>query len=211
MMSGETQRTPGEHWERVWTKRRPDEVSWSQKLPERSLRLVTTVLPDREGPIIDVGGGASPLVGALLDKGYEDLTVLDIAPGALEHARRRVGSRADRMNWIVADLMEHRFERRYALWHDRAVLHFLTDDVPRARYVAQLTQAVEFGGQVVLATFGPDGPDRCSGLAVRRYGPADMEELLGPAFGPVSFEDEVHVTPAGVEQPFVYGVFTRVK
>ena len=157
-----------DHWDRVWSDRDPDDVTWYQAEPNVSLRLIQSAMtPD--GGIIDIGGGASRLVDHLLDHGYEDITVLDIAPAALQAARARLGLRSERVNWIAADATRAEFGRTFDLWHDRAVFHFLTGADDRRRYLATLDAAIPVGGHVVLATFGPDGPECCSGLPVRRY------------------------------------------
>lgn len=197
------------HWDAVWRDKEPTDVSWFQPDAARSRRLVTTHCPDRDAPVVDVGGGASRLVDALLDDGYRDLTVLDIAPSALAHARRRLGSRADEVTWVVADVTEHTWPRPVGCWHDRAVFHFLTDEAARQRYVTRLAAAVAPGGHAVIATFAADGPEQCSGLPVRRHDPDDLAAALGPAFVPVTFERELHHTPWDSEQAFTVGVFRR--
>ena len=197
------------HWDEVWTDRDPTGVSWFQPEPARSRRLVTTHCPDRDAPVVDVGGGASRLVDALLDEGYRDVTVVDVAAAALDHARRRLGARADRVTWVVADATAWEPDRPVALWHDRAVFHFLTDPGDRRRYVAHLTAGLRPGGHAVVATFAADGPEQCSGLPVRRHDPQDLTDALRPALVPVAFEREVHRTPWDSEQAFTIGVFRR--
>jgi SAM-dependent methyltransferase len=196
------------HWATIWREHAPEELSWYQPVPSRSLGLVTAFAAP-EDPVIDVGAGASALVDGLLDAGFDDVTVLDVAPAALEAARRRLGPRAGLVTWIAADVLEHRLDRRYALWHDRAVFHFLVEPADRARYVAQVDRAVRPGGHLVLATFGPDGPTSCSGLPVQRYGEAAMAAALGCGFDLDRYTEDVHVTPTGAEQQFAFGVFTR--
>lgn len=195
------------HWDEVWHDRDPTDVSWFQPDVARSLRLVTEVCPDRDAPVIDVGGGASLLVDALLDAGYSDVTVLDIAAAALHHAQERLGDRADAVRWVVADATRHDHDHGVAVWHDRAVFHFLTGDADRARYVERLTAAVRPGGHAVIATFAADGPEQCSGLTVRRHDPDELASAVGAAFTPIRFEREVHRTPWGTEQAFTIGVF----
>jgi 2-polyprenyl-3-methyl-5-hydroxy-6-metoxy-1,4-benzoquinol methylase len=194
-----------EHWSHVYSTKGPSEVSWFQPDPTRSLALIRATGVSPEAPIIDVGGGASTLVDHLLSDGYTDVSVLDIAASALEQARSRLAHQADRIRWIEADVLEFKPERRYRVWHDRAVLHFLTDEPSQLRYLQTLRTAIEPGGHVVIATFGPDGPVRCSGLDVQRYSAQTLSELLGPGFELRSHSLDVHRTPQGAEQQFLCG------
>jgi SAM-dependent methyltransferase len=173
------------------------------------LSLIESTGVDRADPIIDIGGGASLLVDHLLDRGYTDVTVLDISPAALECAARRIGSRSDGVSWIEADATKRRLERRYQLWHDRAAFHFLIDTAARDRYIERLSDSVAVGGHAILATFALDGPERCSGLEVQRYGSESLTRTLGADFEPVAFAEETHRTPGGVPQQFLYGHFQR--
>jgi trans-aconitate methyltransferase len=201
--------TPAAYWSSMWAERDPGQVSWYQPSATRSLELITACTPDREAPIVDVGGGASPLAGDLLAHGYLDIEVLDIAAPALAAAQQRLGPTARDIRWTVADVTRHDLGRDVALWHDRAVLHFLTEPADRAAYVARLTAAVRPGGHAVIATFGPDGPTSCSGLPVHRFDRDELTDLLATAFAPISFSDETHVTPVGRRQDFLYGLFRR--
>ena len=197
------------HWEGVYRDRDPASVSWYQENPARSLILIEeTSVPD-DAPIIDIGGGAGRLVDRLLELGYSRLTVLDLASTALNHARERLGVRSRDVTWLDADVLEHEFEHRYAVWHDRAVFHFLTEPADRDRYVAQVTTAIEPGGHVILATFSPDGPETCSGLPVQRHSPESLTACLGRSFEAVGFQEEAHHTPSGEVQHFLYGRFQR--
>jgi 2-polyprenyl-3-methyl-5-hydroxy-6-metoxy-1,4-benzoquinol methylase len=198
-----------QHWESVYGDRDPGSVSWYQENPARSLILIGETGVTSEAPIIDVGGGAGRLVDRLLELGYTRLTVLDIAATALGHAQERLGIRSRDVTWMEADVLDHHFEHPYAVWHDRAVFHFLTDPGDRSRYVSQLETAVEPGGHVILATFGPDGPGMCSGLPVQRHSPESLTECLGPGFEAIDFQEEAHHTPSGEVQHFVYGRFRR--
>ena len=205
MTSADTQR----HWERVYVSKQSTEVSWYQPRPQRSLQLIEDAGVPADTPIIDVGGGASTLVDCLLDEGYRDVTILDIAASAFEHSRERLGSRADEVEWIVADVTRFDAQRSYGLWHDRAVLHFLTDAADRDRYVRALEKAVSSGGHLVLSTFGPQGPRKCSGLNVRRYDIDMLVELVGDRFDLQDTELETHVTPGGSTQQFLYTSWLR--
>jgi SAM-dependent methyltransferase len=192
------------HWEAVYETKQTDEVSWYQPSAERSVGLIRRVQPDLSGPIIDIGGGASVLVDELLDLGYDDLTVLDIAEAALKAARERAGPRAG-VRWLQADVLSADLPpARYAVWHDRAVFHFLTTPAERAAYVAQVHRSVRPGGHVLVATFAGDGPARCSGLLVDRYSPDRLHAEFGPEFRLLASEREDHLTPQGAHQPFIY-------
>ncbi|MEO6808061.1 MAG: class I SAM-dependent methyltransferase [Isosphaeraceae bacterium] len=193
------------HWEKVYSTKAESEVSWFQEHSEVSLGLIRRTGVDLADAIIDVGGGESRLVDDLLAEGYKDLTVLDISSTALGVARRRLGPLADVVNWIEADatnvvLPAHRFD----VWHDRAVFHFLTEADQRARYVQALHHAVKPGGHVIVAAFGPDGPLRCSGLPVVRYSPDRLHDEFGATFNLIEHTSELHHTPFGTEQQFIY-------
>ena len=194
-----------EHWERIYRATSPTEVSWYQPDARLSLELIRRVAVDLDAPLIDVGGGASTLVDGLLDAGYRAVTVLDLAPAALELAKRRLGDRASRVTWMATDVLQARLPAGlYAVWHDRAVFHFLTDPRDRARYVARVEHAVRVGGDVIVASFGPEGPARCSGLDVVRYTPDSMHAEFGNRFRLLDSVEEEHRTPGGAVQQFVY-------
>ncbi len=192
------------HWRAVYQTRDADEVSWYQRRPQMSLRLIRSTGAGPGDPIIDVGGGASVLVDCLLAEGYGDLTVLDIAGEALSESRRRLGDLADRVTWLEADVLEYRPERVFAVWHDRALFHFMTGSAERQAYVQTLEQALGPGGQAILATFAIDGPRKCSGLEIERYDAARLMAELGSGFDLLQTVDETHRTPAGAEQKFTY-------
>jgi len=194
-----------DHWQKVYATKAPTEVSWYQPVPERSLALIRDTGVPLDAPLLDVGGGASTLVDQLLTAGYTDLTVLDISGIALAVAQHRLGAAAARARWVEADITRFRPERRYALWHDRAVFHFLVEPDRRQRYLDTLGAALAPGGHLILATFGPQGPTRCSGLPVQRYAAADLDALLAPRYRLVRSEIEDHRTPAGQPQQFLYG------
>lgn len=195
----------GEHWERIYRTKEPTQFSWYQPEARLSLDLIRRVAPDPATPIIDVGGGASTLVDGLLDAGYRDLTVLDVAPSALAIARQRLGDRAAGIRWVAADVLQAGLPAAgYAVWHDRAVFHFLTRRPDRAGYVAQTRHAVRPGGHVIVASFSPEGPPRCSGLEVARYSPEAMHAEFGEGFRLLDSVREDHHTPGGALQAFVY-------
>lgn len=192
------------HWRDIWAHRKPGEVTWFERRPEVSLELIARCGPSSLDAVIDVGGGASTLAAALVACGQADVTVLDIAPEALAAAREEAGSEAWRIAWIVADLLSWRPQRRYALWHDRAVFHFLTEPADRARYRAVLEAALAPGGCAIFATFAPDGPDRCSSLPVQRHDEASILEWLGPGWDIVESRRQAHRTPGGAPQRFAW-------
>jgi SAM-dependent methyltransferase len=194
-----------EHWERVYRSKSASDVSWYQAEATLSLELVRRAAPDLDAPIIDVGGGASTLVDGLLDAGYRNITVLDISAAALDVARARLGERASRVKWIVSDVLDAPLASgAFAVWHDRAVFHFLTERRDRERYVARAHDAVRAGGHVIVASFAAEGPERCSGLDVMRYSPEAMHAQFGGDFELLDSFGEEHHTPAGATQQFVY-------
>jgi SAM-dependent methyltransferase len=197
------------HWDALYRRQAPTAVSWYQELPLLSLALIARTGIERTARIVDVGGGASTLVDRLLERGFTNVSVLDVAPTALAAAKARLGKGAHRVEWIVADVTAWRPPQPYDLWHDRAVFHFLVDDRDRRAYAATLCAALAPGGHVIVATFALDGPERCSGLPVMRYGPESLASELGEDFRLIESAPETHVTPAGVEQRFFYARFTR--
>jgi SAM-dependent methyltransferase len=193
-----------EHWERIYRSKDPTQVSWYQPEARLSLDLIRRVAPDLSAPIIDVGGGASTLVDGLLAAGYRHLTVLDLSPTALALARQRLGARAALVTWLSADVRDLPLPAGgYAVWHDRAVFHFLTDPEARTQYVGQARRAVRSGGYALVASFAPDGPARCSGLDVVRYSPDTMHAEFGAGFRLLDSVREDHHTPSGAIQAFV--------
>lgn len=199
-----------DHWQGVWQQRTPTEVSWYQPNPDRSLReIMLTGVPPRTAALIDVGGGASTLVDRLLEMAWENVAVADIADEALVRAQERLGAEAARVRWVVGDVRDADLGGPYDVWHDRAVFHFLTRPVDRTAYVQNLERHLAPKGHVILATFAPDGPTMCSGLPVARHDGASMAQVLGDGFRLASETREVHVTPDGTEQPFVYARFWK--
>ena len=192
------------HWDEVYSTHPIETVSWYEREPSTSLELVELLAVPRDAGVIDVGGGASHLVDRLVDRGWRDVTVLDVSAEAMRGAKARLTDR-EQVTWVCADVLEWAPDRGYGLWHDRAVFHFLVDLDDRVSYLERLRAAVAPSGAVVIATFAPDGPDRCSGLPVVRYSADDLAELLAACgFAIVGSRREEHVTPAGVVQPFVY-------
>jgi SAM-dependent methyltransferase len=193
-----------DHWERLYQGKNAAELSWFESTPRRSLQSIRDTGVSLNAPILDVGGGASLLVDELLQVGYTNVTVLDLAPAALAQSKDRLGPAAERVTWIATDVTTFRPLRRYAVWHDRAVLHFLAGKLEQESYVEALRNALAPGGHVILATFGPGGPTRCSGLPVQRHSVETLSALLGPEFELRSSTFEDHLTPTRVAQRFLH-------
>jgi len=193
------------HWDKVYTTKQPDEVSWYRKHLDMSLALIAGAVPNLDAHIIDVGGGEATLVDDLHSYGYRYLCVLDISKKALDVAQARLGRNARNVRWLCDDVTSYPFEQaQFDVWHDRAVFHFLTDDATREAYVRQVIHAVKPGGHVIVATFGPEGPTKRSGLEVVRYDADRLHDQFGTAFRLVDHRTELHQTPSGAIQQFVY-------
>jgi len=200
-----------EHWDAVYAGKASDRLSWYRPHLERSLALIEGAGLAKDATIIDVGGGTSTLVDDLLDRGYSGVTVLDISATAVAETQARLGARAREADWILADVTQCELpEHHFDFWHDRAVFHFLRELEARRRYVAAVRRAVKPGGHIVVATFAPNGPERCSGLDVVRYSADDLHGEFGSSFERVESYEEVHRTPWGREQEFVY-CYCRIK
>jgi SAM-dependent methyltransferase len=197
------------HWESTYAERTPEKVSWFEPRPQRSLELIQASGVDHDAGILDVGGGASSLAAHLLDMGYEDITVADISPTALAHAEAELGGSAERVAWVVADIRTHGFDRRYDLWHDRAVFHFMVSPADRASYLDVLRRTLRPGGDLILATFGLQGPTQCSGLPVERYSAEALQQVLGEDFQLLSSSLATHYIPSGASQQFLYAHLHR--
>jgi 2-polyprenyl-3-methyl-5-hydroxy-6-metoxy-1,4-benzoquinol methylase len=193
------------HWENVYTTKQPSAVSWYRPHLETSLALVERAAHSHSASIIDIGAGESTLVDDLLARGYEKITVLDVSQTALEVTKKRLGLLAEQVNWIAADITQVRLESpAYDVWHDRAVFHFLTSIEQRAAYVRNVAKSVNPGGHVIVSTFGPEGPTKCSGLEVMRYDAESLHNEFGTRFRLVQSLKELHRTPFGTTQQFVY-------
>jgi ubiquinone/menaquinone biosynthesis C-methylase UbiE len=193
------------HWEKVYATKTPDAVSWYRRHLDRSLALIERAVPERSASIIDVGGGESTLVDDLLLRGYTNITVLDVSQGAIDVTRSRLGSAADQVRWIAADITQVELEpRAYDLWHDRAVFHFLTVPEQRTAYVGQVARSVKPGGHVIVSAFGPEGPTKSSGLEVVRYDAESLHREFGVSFRLVESSTELHRTPFDTTQQFLY-------
>ena len=192
-------------WDGVYQGKRFDAVSWYAPHLDESLQRIQALTPDRHAAIVDIGGGESTLVDDLLALGYRKLSVLDVSATAIAFTRARLGEQAQRVDWHVGDITHHDFgDRRFDLWHDRAVFHFLTEPAARAAYVARVRAAVRPGGHVLMATFGPDGPLKCSGLDVVRYDDQRLHREFGAGFTLVESRLTSHQTPMNTHQQFLY-------
>jgi trans-aconitate methyltransferase len=196
------------HWDAAYTQG-DDTLSWFEEQPDMSLRMLSAAGVAAADALIDVGGGASPLTGALLDRGFSDLTVLDISTAGMQHARDRLGSRADQVHWLTADVLSWHPQRHYQAWHDRAVFHFLTTDEHRQQYLHTLGTATASGAVAVFGCFAPDGPQYCSGLPVARYDTAQLARQIGAEWLLISQDREEHTTQAGTIQPFTWVALRR--
>jgi 2-polyprenyl-3-methyl-5-hydroxy-6-metoxy-1,4-benzoquinol methylase len=199
-----------DHWQKVYTSKGENEVSWFQESPAPSLELIERVSGHPASDIIDIGGGASRLVDALIERGFSAVTVLDLSEAALETAKARLGAGAKRVQWVAGDVTIWEPRQSYDIWHDRAAFHFLTEPRDRAAYLSRLRQAVRPGGHAIIATFALDGPERCSGLPVMRYDAASLEEALGEEFALVEEKRHRHTTPWQSSQQFQFSIFRRV-
>lgn len=199
-----------EHWEDVYSTKSDTGVSWHQEVPALSLALAELAGIGPSSAVVDIGGGASRFVDHLLARGASDLTVLDLSEHALAASRTRLGPRAGDVSWIVGDVTAWSADRRYDLWHDRAVFHFLTDPADRAAYVDRLGRVLRPGGHAIIATFALDGPERCSNLPVVRYSPQTLAATLGAGFRLVAERSQMHATPWGSEQSFQYSLFRKL-
>lgn len=199
-----------EHWNRVYRGKAADEVSWYQRRPDRSLDMIASSGVSKDAGVIDIGGGASVLIDYLLDDGYTNLAVLDLAGAALECSRLRLGARASTVEWFEADVTSFAAPRLFGIWHDRAVFHFLTAPDDRRGYVAALHRTLKPGGHAIIATFAPDGPPKCSGLDVMRHDERSITAELGPEFALRDVRRETHVTPWESEQRFMYFRFEHL-
>jgi len=193
------------HWEKIYTEKAPNAVSWYRPHLETSLALIEKAAPGAFASVIDVGGGESTLVDDLLARGYESITVLDISQTAIDANKKRLGKPSEGVQWLVADITKVDLEpSSYNVWHDRAVFHFLTSPSDRVAYVRQVSRAVKPGGSVIVSTFGPEGPTKCSGLDVVRYDAESLHEEFGVRFRLLDSCKELHHTPFGTVQQFLY-------
>lgn len=199
-----------DHWETVYREKSDGDLSWHQDDPAVSLDLAAVAGLTADTSVIDIGGGTSRLAEALLARGVRDVTVLALSQAALDAARARLGTDGDRVTWITGDVTRWTPTRRFDLWHDRAAFHFLVDPAGRAAYLERLDPALAPGGHALIATFAPDGPERCSGLPVVSYSPGTLAQELGPGFAPVAHRLHDHHTPWGARQSFQFSLFRKL-
>jgi 2-polyprenyl-3-methyl-5-hydroxy-6-metoxy-1,4-benzoquinol methylase len=193
------------HWEKVYKGKAPETVSWYRPHLETSLALIERTGAGFSSSIIDVGGGESTLVDDLTSRGYWNVTVLDISETAINVCKSRIRQAADHVHWLVADVTFAELEPdAYDIWHDRAVFHFLTGMPQRIAYVRNVARSVKRGGHVIVGTFGPEGPTKCSGLDVMRYDADSLHDQFGAKFRLVESSEELHQTPLGGTQQFLY-------
>ena len=195
------------HWETIYETKQPGEVSWTQEIPKISLDFISGFGLPGTAQIIDIGGGDSKLVDFLLNKGYENITVLDISEKAVDKARRRLGNRAKKVNWVVSDITEFQPDIRYDVWHDRAAFHFLTTPEQISKYLDIARQAIK--GYLIMGTFSDNGPEKCSGLHVKQYSEAQLQKQLSHGFEKIRCMTEDHLTPSNMTQNFLFCSFKR--
>jgi SAM-dependent methyltransferase len=203
--------TQKEHWEQVYSTRLAEKLGWYKPRLDTSIRWIRELDLDKGAPVIDVGGGASTLADDLLDEGFESIAVLDISESALAITKKRLGRQADLVMWLSGDITTYALpQNRFELWHDRAVLHFLTGTEEQQAYCTNLLNTLRPGGYLIIAVFAHEAPPKCSGLAVRRYDHEELSSMLGDQFELVRHHKEKHITPRDIEQMYVYCLFRRI-
>jgi len=200
---------PKDHWNNIYASRKSEEFSWTQDNPATSIKFLKQFNPAKDAPIIDIGGGESKLVDYLLKDGFTDITVLDISAKALDRAKARLGDKAGKVQWIVSDINEFVPSRKYAVWHDRATFHFLTDESHISNYVSTASSHLVDDGFMTIGTFSENGPDKCSGLQIRKYSEAVLTSVLHAAFQKLQCITEDHITPFRTVQNFLFCSFQK--
>ena len=195
------------HWETVYETKLPNEVSWTQEIPKISLKLIDSFKLSKTAKIIDVGGGDSKLVDYLLQEGFENISILDISEKALEKAKKRLGGNAKKIKWIACDIAEYEPDTIYDVWHDRATFHFLTTNKEITKYLETAKRCV--GGYLILGTFSEDGPNKCSGLAIKQYSEKTLTAQFRNGFTKLQCLLEEHTTPFNTTQNFLFCSFTK--
>ncbi|WP_348797307.1 class I SAM-dependent methyltransferase [Flavobacterium adhaerens] len=197
------------HWENVFTTKNPNEVSWTQEYPTSSINYLESLNLSKTANIIDIGGGDSNFVDALLEKGYQNIWVLDISAVALEKAKNRLGEKANLIHWIVSDITEFKSDIKFDFWHDRAVFHFLTDEISSSKYVALVESTIALNGNFLLGTFSENGPLKCSGLEIKQYSEISMKNTFKENFEVIKCFTENHITPFDTIQNFQFCGFKK--
>ena len=192
------------HWDNIYKDKVAEDVSWFQPKPGLSLELIDRAKIDPAEPVIDVGGGLSRLVDILYENGYSNLAVLDISVNAISATQQRLGTKARQIDWFVQDILQFKADHTFALWHDRAVFHFLTRKADRQQYINVLKRSLKNNGHLIIAAFAIGGPEKCSGLDIVQYDSEKLQSELGDSFFLVEQQSEVHITPSNVEQQFTY-------
>ncbi|MDG2146622.1 MAG: class I SAM-dependent methyltransferase [Flavobacteriaceae bacterium] len=193
------------HWENIYSSKQPNELSWTQKIPQISLDLIKSLNLSKSSSIIDVGGGQSMLVDFLIDLGYTNISVLDLSKNAISKTKRRLGENAKKVNWIETDILDFKSSIKFDLCHDRALFHFLTKKNDVKKYINKISL---FASKLVVGTFSIEGPKRCSGLEIRQYNQNSMKETFERGgFKSISFSKSDHLTPSNRIQKFIFGVF----
>jgi SAM-dependent methyltransferase len=196
------------HWEKIYETKTPDQVSWTQEIPEISLEFIHSIGLSKNASIIDIGGGDSIFVDHLLDMGFINITILDISSTAIERAKKRLGSRAEKINWIVSDINEYIPHSNFDLWHDRAAFHFLTNELEIKKYLDTVNKYVN--GYLILGTFSENGPQKCSGLDIKNYSTDQLSKCFIEAFTTIQCKNHDHVTPFGTTQNFSFCCFKHI-
>ena len=197
-----------EHWENIYQTKKSNEVSWHQEKPKTSLNLISEINLDKDAKIIDIGAGDSNLADNLLAIGFRNITVLDVSSNALNRAKKRLGDKAKDVKWIVSDVREFETNDKYDLWHDRAVLHFLTEEEDISKYAEKVRQLLKPNSYLIVSAFSENGPKRCSGLDIKQYSENSMKKLFNGFEHIKSFKEE-HLTPEGTSQIFIFSVFRK--
>ena len=197
------------HWQQVYLSKSEQQVSWSQPDPQPSLGLIEKFSGGTAASIVDIGGGASRLVDALVQGGFGEITVLDLSEAALQAAKERLGSAGASIRWVAADVTSWQPPHPFDIWHDRAAFHFLVEEKDRKAYIERLSSGVKAGGHAIIATFAPDGPEKCSGLPVQRYDAESLGKAIGSGFELVEHQAHRHVTPWGAPPSFQFSVLRR--
>jgi 2-polyprenyl-3-methyl-5-hydroxy-6-metoxy-1,4-benzoquinol methylase len=198
-----------DHWENIYQVKTPEQVSWTQEVPQTSLDFIHSFHPPKSARIIDIGGGDSKLVDFLLEEGYENVAVLDISEQALNRAKKRLGEKAEKVTWIVSDVTAFEPPTSYDIWHDRAAFHFLTTEPQIVKYLSIAKKAVNENGYMTIGTFSDNGPEKCSGLPIKQYNEETLTEQLNDGFTKIRCITEDHVTPFNTTQNFLFCSFKK--
>ena len=198
------------HWDDVYKTKSPDQVSWTELKPEYSLTLIRDTEAPQNSPVIDIGGGDSMLVDYLLEDGYSDITVLDISTAAIERAKIRLGEKAEKVTWVISDILDFKPEKHYTIWHDRATFHFLTRPEQKEKY-RRVVENVATNGHMILGTFSLSGPEKCSGLPVCQYDMSSLADVFKGSFEVKSHFYADHVTPFQTSQNFLFADFIKTR